>query len=110
MATHWTDILRSLVGLTLGTTIGLGFGLIQEAAHRRLMKREESGQLKSGWAVMPGSMRRVGYLLMALLAVQVISPVLFMGGTQWWVSGGVAGGYGTLLFWQLHRARETHGL
>ncbi len=110
MAIHWTDILRSLVGLTLGTTIGLGFGLVQEAAHRRLVQREASGRLKSGWAVMPGSMRRVSYLLVALLAVQIVSPALFTGGTQWWVSAGVAGGYGALLFWQLHRARETHGL
>jgi len=110
MATTLIDILRSLLGLTLGTTIGLGFGLIQDAAHRRLAKRQDSGQLNSGWAVMPGSMRRVAYLLVALAAVQIISPALFAGGTQWWVSAGVAGGYGVLLFWQLRRERRTRGI
>jgi hypothetical protein len=110
MGTHLTDILRALLGLLLGGTIGLGFGLIQDAAHRRLAKRQENGRLNSGWAVMPGSMTRVGYLLIALVAVQFVSPALFTDGIQWWVSAGVAGGYGVRLFWQLRRERATRGL
>lgn len=109
MATTLIEIVRSLAGLILGATIGLGFGLIQDAAHRRLTQRQESGRLPSGWAVMPGSMRRVAYLLVALVAVQVISPALFTGGIQWWVSGGVAAGYGALLFVQLLRERAARG-
>ncbi len=52
---------------------------------------------------MPGSMRRVAYLLIVLALVQIISPALFAGGSQWWVSAGVAGGYGGLLLWQLRQ-------
>ena len=109
MTTSLIDILRSLLGLTLGGTIGLGFGLIQDAAHRRLVKRQDSGRLNNGWAVMPGSMRRVAYLLVALVAVQIASPALFADGTQWWVSAGVAGGYGAMLFWELRRERRGSG-
>ena len=107
METHLIDILRSLLGLILGGTIGLGFGLIQAAAHRRHEKLQSSGEFKSGWAVMPGSMRRVAYLVVALALVQIISPALFAGGSQWWVSAGVAGGYGGLLFWQLLQRRMS---
>ncbi len=110
MGTHLIDLLRSLMGLLLGGTIGLGFGLIQDAAHRRLAKRQENGRLNNGWAVMPGSMTRVAYLLIALVAVQLVSPALFTDGIQWWVSAGVACGYGALLFWQLRRERETRGI
>jgi len=110
MSATLTEIARAMLGLLLGGTIGLGFGLLQDSAYRRLVKRQEGGRLNSGWAVMPGSMRRVAYLLVALLAVQIASPALFTGGIQWWVSGGVAGGYGTLLFLQLLRERGTRGL
>jgi hypothetical protein len=107
METHLIDILWSLLGLILGGTIGLGFGLIQAAAQRRHEKLHDGGRLKTGWAVVPGSMRRVAYLLIALALVQVISPALFMDGTQWWVSAGVAGGYGGRLFWQLRQRRSS---
>ena len=107
METHLLEILRALPGLVLGGTIGLGFGLIQTAAHRRHEKLQASGEFKSGWAVMPGSMRRVAYLLIVLALVQIISPALFAGGSQWWVSAGVAGGYGGLLFWQLRQHRVS---
>jgi len=109
MSATLTEIARAMLGLLLGGTIGLGFGLLQDAAHRRLTQRQESGRLHSGWAVMPGSMRRVAYLLVALVAVQIISPALFTDGIQWWVSGGVAGGYGALLFVQLLRERAARG-
>ncbi len=103
MSTSLIEIIRSLLGLLLGGVVGLGFGLLQDAAHRRLAQRQEDGQLRSGWAVMPGSMRRVAYLLVALVGMQIISPALFTGGIQWWVSGGVACGYGAMLFVQLRR-------
>lgn len=103
METHLIDLGRSLLGLILGGAIGLGFGLIQNAAHHRNEKRQENGQLASGWAVMPGSMRRVAYLLIALVLVQTIGPALFADATQWWISAGVVGGYGALLFWQLRQ-------
>jgi hypothetical protein len=107
METHLISIFRSLLGLILGGTIGLGFGLIQAAAHRRHEKLQAGGEFKGGWAVVPGSMRRVAYLLIVLALVQIISPALFAGGSQWWVSAGVAGGYGGLLFWQLRQRRVS---
>jgi hypothetical protein len=90
--------------LIAGTIIGLSFGLVQEAAWRRHLRQQQEGNFNNGWAVMPGSMRRVAYLLVAMVLVQFLCPILFVDGCQWWVSGGVAIGYGFMLFRQL-RAR-----
>jgi hypothetical protein len=99
MQPELTGALIDLTGLVAGTLIGLAFGAIQEAAARRYERLQNSGQLTSGWAVMPGSMSRTAYLLVALAAVQLLCPLLFRDGCQWWVSGGVVGGYG----WSLWR-------
>ena len=57
---------------------------------------------------MPGSGARVAYLLIALALVQFLCPLLFVDGTQWWVSAGVIAGYGWLLYRQLRqRMREV---
>jgi hypothetical protein len=107
METYLIEILRSLVALILGGAIGVAFGLIQNAARRRHEKLQENGKLNNGWAVMPGSMRRVAYLLIALVLVQMISPALFAGFSQWCVSAGVVAGYGALLFGQLRQSRDS---
>jgi hypothetical protein len=96
-------VLASATALTAGAFIGMAFGAIQKAAARKNQILHSSGQLNSGWAVMPGSMRRVAYLLVALAGVQVICPLLFTNGTQWWVSGGVVAGYGLVLAQELRR-------
>lgn len=103
MLTQLTHMLASIAALITGAMIGVAFGMIQDAARQRNEKRQRTGELKSGWAVMPGSGVRVAYLLVALVVVQIICPLLFQDGTQWWVSGGVVGGYGLMLFWQLRR-------
>lgn len=100
-------ILASATALGAGTLIGFAFGSIQKAAARRNQKLQSDGQLSSGWAVMPGSMRRVAYLLVALAGVQLICPLLFANGCQWWVSGGVVLGYGGILLQQLRRRMAT---
>jgi hypothetical protein len=89
--------------LLAGAVIGASFGLVQQAAWRRHQKLEQTGKLNSGWAVMPGSMRRVAFLLVALAAVQVACPLLFTAKCQWWVSGGVVAGYGVVLYNQLRQ-------
>src|SRR3954453_5582853 len=95
------DVLRLMSGFMAGGIVGYGFGLVQERALRRNEQRQQSGGLSSGWAVMPGSMRRVAWLMIVLVAVQLICPLLFRNGTQWWVSGGVVLGYGFVLFRRL---------
>ena len=105
METHLYSIVRIVLSLGGGAAIGYGFGLIQAAAQRRNDHRQQSGELKSPWGVMPGSGLRVACLLLALVAIQVICPVFFADGTQWWISAGVAGGYGFLLFRQLRERR-----
>ena len=97
------NMLRELLGLALGAGVGVGFGLIQNLALRRNEKLQHSGTLKTGWGVMPGSMRRVAYLMLILVGVQLLCPLLFADGTQWWVSGGVCLGYGGVIFQRLRR-------
>jgi hypothetical protein len=100
------EILRYTAGLIAGGMIGVGFGMVQELALRRNQCRQESGALRSGWAVMPGSMRRVAALLVALVIVQIVCPMLFTNGVQWWVSGGLLLGYGAMLLRQFRRAQS----
>ena len=105
MATELTNVFLSIIGLIAGGFIGVGFGMVQDAARQRNERLQEGGKLKSGWAVMPGSGKRVVYLLVALVLIQIVCPLLFNDGVQWWVSVGVAGGYGFMLLRQLARRK-----
>src|SRR5258708_4760834 len=109
MPTQLTHMLASIAALIAGGMIGVAFGMIQDAARRRNERRQQSGELKSGWAVMPGSGARVAYLLIALVLIQITCPLLFQDGTQWWVSGGLVAGYGFVLFRQLRQRRADGG-
>jgi membrane protein YqaA with SNARE-associated domain len=102
-----TEVLRCVAALVVGGLIGYAFGTIQQIALRRNEKRQQSGQLNNGWAVMPGSGRRVAYLLVALVLVQIICPLFFVNGSQWWVSGGVVLGYGGILLRQLRQRQGS---
>jgi len=101
MPNNLSTMLVAIAALLVGGMIGYSFGLIQDAARRRNEKRQQAGALKSGWSVMPGSGARVMYLVIILALIQLICPLLFKGGVQWWVSGGLALGYGYTLFVQL---------
>ena len=104
MTIQFITMLASIAALIVGGLIGIAFGMLQNAARRQNEKKEQEGKLKSGWAVMPGSGARVAYLLITLVLIQIICPVLFKNGsTQWWVSGGVAAGYGLMLALQLRQ-------
>ena len=92
-----------VLAIACGAAIGFCFGLIQNLALRRSERRQQSGDLNTAWAVMPGSMSRVAYLLIVLVAIQIFCPLLFKDGTQWWVSAGVMLGYGYVLFRRLQR-------
>lgn len=87
--------------------VGLGFGLLQAAARRRLERRQNAGRLNNGWAIMPGSMTRVAALLAVLGGVQILCPMLFTDGVQWAVSVGVVLGYGVHLFETLRVRRAA---
>jgi len=100
-------VLRLILALLVGGAIGYGFGLVQLRALRRYEKMQIAGKLKHYVGVMPGSMRRVAFLLLVLLIVQVLCPVFFADGTQWWVSGGVMLGYGCHMFQQLQAKRKA---
>ncbi len=97
------EVLRCSAGLVAGGLVGICFGLVQEAAGWRYQKLENAGKFSTGWAIMPGSMRRVAALLVALALVQVLCPLLFANGSQWWVSGGLVASYGLVLFRQLRQ-------
>ena len=94
-----------LFGATLaGMVIGWGFGLIQQFAAKRNAEKEATAKFNSAWSLMPGSMTRVAFLLIALAVVQVVCPMFFTGNAQWAVSVGVVLGYGWTLY-QTIRAR-----
>ncbi len=97
------SILWSLLSVVTGALIGISFGMLQTKAARRNQQLEQSGKINTGFAVMPGSMRRVAYLVLALALIQVVCPLLFTNHCEWWVSGGVVGGYGAMLLSQLRR-------
>jgi hypothetical protein len=103
MKPDFVHLLGSAGALAVGALIGLSFGAVQDAAARKNQLLQSRGQLNSAWGVVPGSMRRTAYLLMILAAVQLICPLMFTNGCQWWVSGGVAAGYGSYLYRQLRR-------
>lgn len=108
----WFELLRVTLASGAGVVIGLAFGLWQQAAWRRHERLERDGRLGSGWAAMPGSMSRVGLLLVALVLIQVVCPLLFVGFASWWVSGGLLAGYGWVLarrIWQRRRELQ-HGM
>jgi hypothetical protein len=107
MTTQLITILASIAALISGGLIGIGFGKIQDSARRRYEQQQRDGGLKSGWAVMPGSGKRVATLLILLVTVQILCPLLFKDSVQWWVSAGVTGGYGLMLYRQLrHRLSQ----
>ena len=97
------EILQIITAILVGGIIGLAFGYIQGIARQHNEEKQASGQLKSIWALMPGSGTRVAYLLVGLVLIQLICPMLFKDGVQWWVSGGLVAGYGLMLFKQLRQ-------
>jgi putative copper export protein len=105
MTNQFTTSLISLTAIVIGGVIGLLFGTIQNIASARNRKRQESGQLKNGWVIMPGSFGRIAILLITLVVVQVACPIFFEGNIQWLVSVGVILGYGWTLLKQL---RQQH--
>ncbi|HKI68194.1 MAG TPA: hypothetical protein VKA67_01290 [Verrucomicrobiae bacterium] len=100
---NFLTMLQLILGLIAGGLIGASFGLIQNAARRRNEKRQQTGNFNNAWAAMPGAGGRVVFLMVALILVQLICPLLFKDNLKWWVSAGVAGGYGLMLFWQLRQ-------
>lgn len=108
MESQFFALLRLLVALIVGGLVGFAFGALQNSARSRHQKLQDEGKFKSGWGIMPGSGRRIVYLLVALALVQIICPLLFVPSTQWLVSAGVVLGYGWMLFRQL-RQRQAAG-
>ncbi len=98
MQAHIVEFFRSLAALVAGGLIGAAFGAVQEIALKRNKKRQQTGDLKNAWGVMPGSMRRVAFLLIGLVLVQIFCPLFFENGSQWWVSAGVVLAYAWFLF------------
>ena len=108
MDTQLLNFVRPVAALLAGGIVGLGFGALQQAALNRHRRLQAEGKFTTGWAAMPGSFRRVAYLLVALAIMQFLCPVFFAAGgiSQWCVSAGVVIGYGWMLFGQL-RTRRT---
>jgi len=86
-----------LLGIALGIVIGGAFAWMQLLAARRneLLQKQQrpSGILRQ----VPGSMTRVAFLLMALVAVQVFFPQA----DKWCLSGALVVAYGIPFFWRL---------
>lgn len=103
MDTFLFTLLLPVGGFTLGGIIGFVFGSIQRAALRRHQRTQKGAGLTSGWALIPGSMRRTALLLVSLVVVQITCPIFFASETlPWLVSAGIVMGYGWILFTRLH--------
>ncbi len=98
-----------IAAVVIGGVIGFFFGAIQNAALLRNKKLKESGKLKSGWFVMPGSFSRIAILLIILAVVQAGLPMFFQGNIQWLVSAGLVLGYGWTMVKRL-RERSTYNV
>jgi len=99
-----TKVLWVTTALLAGGIVGASFGAVQNAALRRNQKLQQTGKLPGSWIMMPGSMRRVAFLMIALALVQLVCPLLFSNGVQWWVSAGVVCGYAYILVSQLRES------
>ena len=73
-------VLWPILSVLAGGMVGYGFGKIQDAAARRYHKLQQDGQFNSSWSIVPGSMRRTAWLLVALALVQLVCPMLFTNG------------------------------
>jgi hypothetical protein len=108
MAIQLMSTLLIFLAVAAGGAIGYFFGVIQMRALRRNEQKQQTGELSNGWAVMPGSMTRVAYLLVLLVAIQIVCPLLFKDGIQWCVSAGLVMGYGYVLFRRLASRRKAN--
>jgi hypothetical protein len=99
--------LRLILALLVGGCIGYSFGYVQNRAASRYEKMQAAGKLKNPIGIVPGSMARVAILLMGLLLTQLVCPVFFADGTQWYVSGGLVIGCGYQLFQHLQAKRKA---
>jgi len=104
------NIIRALLALAVGGAVGVIFGMLQNLVLRRNEQSQQTGSLNNGWAVMPGSMRRVACLLVALVLVQIFCPLLFQDGSRWFVSIGAALGYGGMLLRRLWQRKHGSNL
>ncbi len=100
-------LLSLILAFLVGGCIGYGFGIVQLRALRHYERLQAGGKLNSLGRVIPGSMSRVVMLILVLALVQLTCPILFAGGTEWWVSGGVVVGYGYHLYQQLQAKRKA---
>jgi len=103
-----TQVLLTALAVIIGAGIGVAFGYLQNVALRRNQRQVETGEFKSGWNIMPGSGGRVALLLITLVIIQLVCPLLFADGTQWWVSGGLLAGYGFMLFRTMRERRRAN--
>ena len=84
-------------GLILGLVIGGAFAWLQLQALRRNELLEKRQELPTLLKQIPGSGARVAFLLVALVLVQVLVPAA----NKWWLTGGLAAGYGVPFLWRL---------
>jgi hypothetical protein len=109
MNSSMIESLLTIGALAVGAAIGFWFGTIQNAALKRNKKKYESGELKSGFFVMPGSMGRIATLLLILVAIQIAIPAFFQGNIQWILSAGIILGYGWTFVKALRNRSTSHG-
>jgi ABC-type Fe3+ transport system permease subunit len=102
------EALIVLAAVTVGWAIGFWFGSTQSSALLRNKQKRESGKLKSGWMIMPGSMSRVAMLLIVLVVIQIAVPMFFRENIQWILSAGIVLGYGWTFVKRLRKHAAYH--
>ncbi len=101
-----SEILFHLAGVVAGSVLGCTFGLFQAVVSRHNEKHPDAEELKTRGSPWFETDACAAYLLVILIAIQLICPVLLPGGMEWWASSGVLLGYGAVLFRQNLKARK----
>jgi hypothetical protein len=85
------------LGVILGVMIGGTFAWLQMLALRRNEMLEKQERLPGFLRLIPGSMGRVAFLLLAL----VLAQVRFPGVNLWWLTGSLIVTYAIPFVWRL---------
>ena len=99
----------SISGLLTGVAVGVTFGMFQHRALLRDQKQQETKGVQKRRLVVPSSFRRIFYLVITLLVIQIVCPILFKeSAIQWIITAGIIVGYGWTLLKRIRTYKKDY--